>query len=296
MYDKGTMKLTSTLLVLAFSGPATLSASAQTTPAKPPASTATKPATSSTVRRAPVHTAGSCADVPTLAASIPKVTAVKPGCPALYALRYVDTKIGTGPPVTPRKWLTVNYTGYLTDGTKFDSSLGVDKDGKPKEPITFPYGAHQVITGWDTGFEGMLIGGKRRLFIPYQLAYGEMGRPPVIPAKATLVFDVELLGVSDQGPKPPPGAPQQPQRPQTPPPVRPQGTQPAPPTGSQPVPQPPPQPGAQPAPPPGSPTTPAATPPNPSNPATVPPPADPTKPTTVPPSSSTPPASTSSKP
>ena len=85
-------------------------------------------------------------------------------------------------------YYTVNYTGYLVDGTKFDSSEG-------KEPITFPYGAHRVIQGWDTGFEGMHVGGKRRLFVPYQLAYGEAGRPPVIPAKAELVFDVELVSL-----------------------------------------------------------------------------------------------------
>lgn len=130
--------------------------------------------------------------LPTLSATIPAVT----GCPVtLYALRYVDTVAGTGTPAAARKFLTVNYTGYLADGTKFDTSIG-------KQPISFPYGAHQVITGWDTGFQGMNVGGKRRLYIPYQLAYGDAGRPPVIPAKAALVFDVELLAVSDTQPQP----------------------------------------------------------------------------------------------
>ena len=125
---------------------------------------------------------------------VPKVA----GTPKnLYALRYIDTFIGTGEPAQPRKYYTVHYTGYLTDGTKFDSS--VDRG----TPITFPYGAHQVIPGWDTGFQDMHVGGKRRLFVPYQLAYGESGRPPVIPAKADLIFDVELVGMSDTPPGPP---------------------------------------------------------------------------------------------
>ncbi len=118
----------------------------------------------------------------------------------LFALRYIDTLIGTGPLAVPRKWYTVHYTGWLEDGTTFDSS--VDRG----EPITFPYGARQVIAGWDTGFEGMRVGGKRRLFIPYQLAYGEAGRPPVIPAKAMLIFDVELIGMSDVHRPGPPAA------------------------------------------------------------------------------------------
>lgn len=122
------------------------------------------------------------------------------GCPKVeYALTFIDTKIGTGDLAQPRKWYTVAYTGYLTDGTKFDSSY----DHPDHKPITFPYGAHRVIPGWDTGFQGMHIGGKRRLFIPYELAYGETGRPPVIPPKSDLIFDVELIGQSDTPPVPP---------------------------------------------------------------------------------------------
>lgn len=117
--------------------------------------------------------------------------------PVTVSLVYVDTKIGSGPLAQPHKWYTVNYTGYLTDGTKFDSSY--DR----KEPISFPYGEHHVIAGWDTGFEGMHVGGKRRLYVPYELAYGEQGRPPVIPAKSELVFDVELVAQSDTPPPPP---------------------------------------------------------------------------------------------
>ena len=116
--------------------------------------------------------------------------------PVSVTLGYIDTKIGTGELAQPHKFYTVHYTGYLTDGTKFDSS--VDRG----EPITFPYGQHRVILGWDTGFEGMHVGGKRRLFVPYQLAYGEAGKPPAIPAKSELIFDVELVGQSDTPPAP----------------------------------------------------------------------------------------------
>jgi len=118
----------------------------------------------------------------------------------LYALRYVDIIVGTGELAQSRRYYTVHYTGWLTDGTKFDSS--VDRGN----PINFPYGARQVIPGWDTGFEGMHVGGKRRLFIPYQLAYGETGRPPVIPPKADLIFDVELISQSETPPQPKPAA------------------------------------------------------------------------------------------
>jgi peptidylprolyl isomerase len=118
-----------------------------------------------------------------------------------FSLDYVDTKVGTGPLAEAHKWYTVHYTGYLLDGTKFDSS--VDRG----EPISFPYGAHRVIEGWDTGFEGMHVGGKRRLYVPYQLGYGETGSRS-IPPKAELVFDLELIAQSDTQPTPP--APPQP--------------------------------------------------------------------------------------
>ena len=70
-------------------------------------------------------------------------------------------------------------------------------NGQPRTPISFPQGARRVISGWDAGFEGMRVGGRRRLMIPYQLAYGELGRPPVIPPRAELIFDVELMAVTD---------------------------------------------------------------------------------------------------
>src|SRR5580692_7974412 len=108
----------------------------------------------------------------------------------LATLRYIDIRQGTGAPAAAGKRYTVHYTGWLKDGTKFDSS--VDRN----EPLDFVQGRRQVISGWDMGFEGMKVGGKRRLLIPYQMAYGEAGTGP-IPPKADLIFDVELLGVAD---------------------------------------------------------------------------------------------------
>lgn len=135
------------------------------------------------------------------ASAIPHV----PGIPkTLFALKYIDITVGKGPLAQTHKWNTVHYTGWFPDGTKFDSSF----DHPGGQPLVFPYGARQVIIGWDTGFEGMHIGGKRRLYVPYQLAYGELGNPPRMPAKANLVFDVELLSQSDTPPQQPkPAAP-----------------------------------------------------------------------------------------
>jgi len=172
----------------------------------------------------------------------------------MYALKYIDIKIGTGPLAEPQKYYTVNYTGWFPDGKKFDSSLD------HKEPFTFPYGAHKVIAGWDTGFEGMRVGGKRRLYVPYQLAYGQVGRPPQMPAKANLIFDVELVSFSDKPPAP-----------QAPPAPRPSA--PAPPAGSA-----PPAPAAPATPPP------SATPPVSATPPASAAPAAPVKPVTPPPS------------
>jgi FKBP-type peptidyl-prolyl cis-trans isomerase len=96
---------------------------------------------------------------------------------------------GKGAVAEKGKTVSVHYTGTLTDGKKFDSSL--DRN----EPIEFPLGQGMVIPGWEEGIEGMKVGEKRKLTIPYKLAYGEAGRPPVIPPKAVLLFDVELMGV-----------------------------------------------------------------------------------------------------
>ena len=105
-------------------------------------------------------------------------------------LKIEDTKVGTGDEAVTGKSVTVHYTGWLTDGTKFDSS----KDRG--QPFTFRLGGGQVIKGWDQGVVGMKVGGVRKLTIPPSLGYGSRGAGGVIPPDATLVFEVELLGVN----------------------------------------------------------------------------------------------------
>ncbi|MFZ5558216.1 MAG: FKBP-type peptidyl-prolyl cis-trans isomerase [Pseudomonadota bacterium] len=98
-----------------------------------------------------------------------------------------DLAVGAG--ATAGQHVTVHYTGWLTNGTQFDSS----KDRG--DPFSFPLGARRVIAGWDEGVQGMKVGGKRKLTIPPELGYGPRGAGAVIPPNATLVFEVELLGV-----------------------------------------------------------------------------------------------------
>lgn len=107
----------------------------------------------------------------------------------------IDLKEGTGPMAASGQTATVNYTGWLYSegapeqkGTKFDSSIG-------RAPFSFKLGAGQVIRGWDQGVLGMKVGGQRRLVLPPEFAYGARGAGGLIPPNATLVFDVELLGV-----------------------------------------------------------------------------------------------------
>lgn len=202
------------------------------------------------------------------------------------SLRYKDLKVGTGALAEPGKLYKVLYTGYLaSDGTIFDSTDKhrrpvLDKDNKPAngpdgkpqlgepEPFVFPQGSGRLIPGWDQGFEGMHVGGKRRLYIPYRLAYGELGRPPVIPPKADLVFDIELLSVDEMPQRPMMGMPT---RPAPPRPAAP-GTAPAPGTPSSP----------QPAPAPSQPQSPSQpqTAPQPQTPSTTQKPANPAQPQT----------------
>lgn len=257
------------------------------TPAKPASSAATaKPATAT-------HTASAM----TLPPGVPRVHGI---VKTAFSLRYEDIKIGAGAEAEPNKLYKVLYTGYLAaDGHKFDSSDDhrrpvLDKDGKPElgpdgkpklgdpEPLTFPQGFGRLIPGFDQGFYGMKVGGKRRLFIPWQLAYGERGRPgpdaahPGIPTKADLIFDVELVDVSEMPASPMrPGMGRMPMRPTPPRPGTPgaPGSSAAP--GSAPAPGSPPSPGSAP-----SPATPGApaTAPAPGQPATPPPAGNPATP------------------
>jgi peptidylprolyl isomerase len=220
-----------------------------------------------------------------------------------FALKYQDVKIGVGAVAEPNKMYKVLYTGYLgangrpDDGHKFDSSDDhrrpvLDKDGKPvmgedgkpkmgdPQPLDFPQGFGRLIPGFDQGFDGMKIGGKRRLFIPWQLAYGAHGRPgpdaahPGIPPKSDLIFDIELVDVSEM--------PTMPARPGmgVPPGARPM------PQGVPPHPAAPAQPGTAPAPTGSAPAAPSAASPAPAPPATSAPPA--TQPPPTPPGSSEP--------
>jgi len=105
-------------------------------------------------------------------------------------LQYWDIRVGTGATAEAGKKVKVDYTGWLTDGKKFDSSVGTG------HPFEFMLGTGQVIKGWDEGVAGMKVGGKRQLRIPPDLGYGAQGTPGgPIPANATLIFDVKLLGV-----------------------------------------------------------------------------------------------------
>jgi FKBP-type peptidyl-prolyl cis-trans isomerase len=104
-------------------------------------------------------------------------------------LKYVDVKVGTGQEAKAGETVSVHYTGWLKDGKKFDSSL--DRG----QPFNFQLGAGRVIKGWDEGVQGMKVGGKRKLIIPSDLAYGQRGAGNVIPPGAELTFEVELLKV-----------------------------------------------------------------------------------------------------
>ncbi len=111
------------------------------------------------------------------------------GTTTASGLQYWDIRVGTGATAAPGHSVKVHYTGWLTTGKKFDSSVGTGK------PFEFNLGGGEVIKGWDEGVAGMKVGGKRQLRIPPDLAYGEQGSPGAIPPNATLIFDVLLVGV-----------------------------------------------------------------------------------------------------
>jgi peptidylprolyl isomerase len=237
----------STALVLCMA--AAMAAHAQT--ASKPTTTVAKPATTAAKSATTAHTASTATGVK-LPPGVPPARGI---VKTAFSLRYQDVTIGTGADAEPMKMYKVKYTGWrAADGVKFDSwdehpapVMGDDgkpvmgDDGKPKmsapEPASFPVGIGRMIPGFDQGFTGMKVGGKRRLFIPWQLAYGTRAMPdhgaghPGIPAKSDLIFDIELVDIADlpmpanhpgmgapQGapPTPHPGASGQPGAPSTP--------------------------------------------------------------------------------
>lgn len=200
---------------------ATPAAGSATPKSSSPASTAAKPATA--------NSAAAAAPAPMpwlkLPPGVPRVTHLLVKMP--FALRYEDITVGKGAEGESGKLWHLKYTGWrAADGVKFDSwddhkQPAIGPDGKPKlgpdgkpemgdpVPIAIPQGMGRVIPGFDYGLEGMKIGGKRRIFIPWQMAYGTRAMPdrpdhPGIPAKSDLIFDVELVDVTEmQAPHPP---------------------------------------------------------------------------------------------
>jgi len=118
------------------------------------------------------------------------------GVKTASGLQYWDIRVGTGALAKDGSHVKVHYTGWLTTGKKFDSSVDAH------QPFSFTIGTGEVIKGWDEGVAGMKVGGKRQLRIPPELGYGATGSSPVIPPNATLIFDVQLLGVSPEAGEP----------------------------------------------------------------------------------------------
>ena len=164
---------------------------------KSPATKSATAAKSTTVH----HTATKGTAGKTVAKKRIPVTKVDPNAPTPVqgagtttpsGLQYWDIKTGTGATAAAGQKVEVQYTGWLTDGHKFDSSIPTGRN------FPFMLGQGQVIKGWDEGVAGMKVGGKRQLRIPPQLAYGDRGFPGAIPAGSTLIFDVELMNVANQ--------------------------------------------------------------------------------------------------
>lgn len=239
--------------------------------AQPPTPAKSHPATHAAATTHTTATVHGCAKVPELSPKIPAVpvgascakplytittvpnvtlTDISPletpelrdalGIPtaSTFSLAYIDIKVGTGALAAPHKWYSIQYTGYLADGYKFDSSY----DHPDHEPLNFlqgpgpgPQGRRMVVPGMDTGIDGMRVGSKRRLYIPFQLGYGPNGNPQAkIPPKSWLIFDIELVAQNDSEPAPktPPAPPVSAAPAQ---PAKPEATPPAPATPSDPV-------------------------------------------------------------
>jgi peptidylprolyl isomerase len=194
---------------------ASAAAASSLTPANPAnnEASAAKPTASATTQDCSIASAGIVLP--------PGIDPVQGNVQSVLALRYQDFVIGTGAEAEPNKLYKVQYTYWLAaDGHKIDSTYDhggppvKDKDGKivldangkaipgPPNTVNFIQGRHQMIYGFDNGLAGMKVGGKRRLYIPWQLAWGAMGHPPAIPPMSDMIYDVELVGMEDP-PTPP---------------------------------------------------------------------------------------------
>jgi FKBP-type peptidyl-prolyl cis-trans isomerase FkpA len=143
----------------------------------------------------PPNTVGPAGTPPPAAAAAERKTVAAKTAPAKPAFTRTDTVVGTGREAQKGRRLSVNYTGWLYDNTSGDLKGRMFDTSKGRGPFDFVLGAGQVIPGWDQGFDGMKVGGHRRLIIPPDLAYGVDGAGGVIPPNATLVFEMELLDV-----------------------------------------------------------------------------------------------------
>ena len=114
------------------------------------------------------------------------------------ALGVIDSRVGTGARAGRGQCLYVHYVGVLPDGRQFEASRDASASGSGRitPPIVFELGTRAVMPGWEQGLPGVQVGGVRRLFVPYRLAYGANGRPPAIPPRTDLVFDIELMAVA----------------------------------------------------------------------------------------------------
>ncbi len=159
---------------------------APATPPQPEVPASVVPVTSTPDQVNPAQSTVAPAPTPAPSTTPAKVISTK----TVSGMKIEVTKEGTGDTIKNGQSAEMLYTGKLTDGTVFDSTAK-----RNNQPLVFTIGAGQVIKGWDLGIIGMKVGEKRTLTIPYDLAYGESGYPPAIPPKATLIFDVELVGI-----------------------------------------------------------------------------------------------------
>jgi peptidylprolyl isomerase len=217
------MKLTSSLLFVSVALAQTAATAQTPAPAKPHPATHATESTQACVKlptisaKVPALPAGLSCAKPLYSITLPtaKLSDVSPmedpnlrdalgiPLPTPFTLAYIDTKVGSGALLAPKQWYTIKYNGYLVDGTEFDST---DKHPEQGGKFVFqqgPQGAQgqrQVVTGMDTGLDGMRVGGKRRLFIPWQLAYGPNAYNS-IPPKSELIFDIELISQDTMDPR-----------------------------------------------------------------------------------------------